>query len=371
MKIILNLLLAIVPFVSISQDAFTLKMTTKGLENDSLIISAPTVSNGFESLYDFKIYNAFDLKNAGMVPVSGYFLKISGSDIYEGNVAYPIPVALIRLKSEGELPVQISSEFYLEAGSLTLKVPEFKNKVKLNATSASNLEYERLKLLLEPAYVIAKNPMQIDSLIDFSMKKDILGKYINENPNSYVALWEIVKDYPKYVEEGLDLSILEGFSNQLKESTLFSALIKMISLEKKSQIGDLFPETALGNDITFNVDYFKNHSLSLIDYWSSTCKPCLVSMPVLVDIYNRNVSKGLNIVGIVDDKDFERKEQVKRHLLKSKAEWHNYFDDADEFKVNVNAMGYPLYFLVDNSGVIIYRGSDLDEVNEILKEKFN
>lgn len=369
MNKVLNFLLIFFSFGAFSQNAFTLNLVTNGLEKDSLIISPPAVSNGFEVFYDFKIHNAFDLKAAGMIPFAGYFLKISGADTFKGSTSYPVPVALIRLQNEGEVPVQVSSEFYIEGGMIQLKVPDFKNKVSVNASSPTNLEHEKLRLLLKPTYAVAKNPMEIDSLVDFTAKKNILEAYIRENPESYVALWEVIKDYQRYISNGLDFSILEGFSPHFKASKLFAILSDKIHAERKSQIGDTFPEVVL--DETINLDFFKNYRLSLIDYWSSTCRPCISSMPKVVSLHKEYLDKGLNIVGIVDDKDFDRKELANNHLLKNNVEWKNYFDDAARFKNAVNAMGYPLYFLVNNKGKIIYRGSDLDNVKEIIKEILN
>jgi|GEM_PF-2376972 len=88
MKHYLMFLLLALPFPSLTQNNFNLKLEAPGLKGDSLIIGAPIVKMGFEEFYNFEMKEATDLKSTGMVPFSSYYLKLSGNDIFKGKVSF-------------------------------------------------------------------------------------------------------------------------------------------------------------------------------------------------------------------------------------------------------------------------------------------
>ena len=69
------------------------------------------------------------------------------------------------------------------------------------------------------------------------------------------------------------------------------------------QSGQQAPEFTLdtmdGNQISLS-DY-RGKKVVLIDFWSTTCKPCLQEMPELVKIYNERKDKGFEILAIATD----------------------------------------------------------------------
>jgi len=94
-------------------------------------------------------------------------------------------------------------------------------------------------------------------------------------------------------------------------------------------------------------------------------------MPFLVEIHTLYHEKGLHIVAVADDKTITAKEKAGKLITRNNISWDNHFDDVEEFKTKVNANGYPLYFLVDNDGKILYRGSKLEEARELIAKTIN
>ncbi|MDR6516725.1 TlpA family protein disulfide reductase [Chryseobacterium camelliae] len=95
--------------------------------------------------------------------------------------------------------------------------------------------------------------------------------------------------------------------------------------------------------------------MTLIDYWSTTCKPCIQDLPKLVTLYTKYKSQGVNFISVTDEKDPKRIETANHILEKNQVTWKNYFDILKEFPKKLNAAGYPLQILVDSNGTIIAR----------------
>lgn len=362
-------LMMLLPFLAPGQHNFTLKLSAADLKGDSLIIGAPLVKMGFEDFYDFEMENVTDIKLLGWMPFSSYYLKLSGEDVFKGKVADPLPVALIYLNPD-VLP-RITDVFFLEPGDHALQLPKLEHKQKIEVSSPVNREYRQLRDFLKPVYTKADNPFQVDSLINFPLKKKLLTEYIRQHPDSYPAFWEVTNDYSLYQGEGMNFDILNEFSDDFKKNRLYRLLKTKIDIENKTGEGSLFPEVGLGPALTFGSSFFSRHRITLIDYWSTTCGPCIASMPELVKIYDSYKEKGLHVVAVDDDKTAAAKERAGKLLLKNHIPWDNHFDDGEEFKTKLNASGYPLYFLVDQKGKILYRGSDLETAREIIMEALN
>lgn len=53
------------------------------------------------------------------------------------------------------------------------------------------------------------------------------------------------------------------------------------------------------------LDEVKAHKVTIIDFWASWCGPCCAEMPNMVSIYKDYGEKGLGIVGISLDQDYD------------------------------------------------------------------
>lgn len=161
------------------------------------MLGAPITRKGFGDLYTFRIQpnkNVSDFSTKINSDHSVYYLKIQQENIISGFLEYPQPVAFGHTDHQTQTFVG-SKIFFLEKGKLTIKLPHNFNKLDLNLGSPTNKEYQTLQKLLSPLYVQSNNSDRWDSLVSMDKKQAFLGEYIKKNPNSYVALWEIVNDY--------------------------------------------------------------------------------------------------------------------------------------------------------------------------------
>lgn len=91
----------------------------------------------------------------------------------------------------------------------------------------------------------------------------------------------------------------------------------------------------------------------LIDFWQTTCAPCLEQFPALKQLYQELHGKGFEVVGISLDEDRASVDQFQKE---SKLPWRLALSqsDRDETRTHYRADKIPTTFLVDQKGQIAY-----------------
>ena len=159
------------------------------------------------------------------------------------------------------------------------------------------------------------------------------------------------------------------FSKEIKNSLLYKKVETKLMAESKTRVGNKIPAIYFDKNNSLTEKDFKKHQLTFIDYWSTTCAPCIKGMPEIVTLYNDFKDKGVNFISITDESKDDRIKLANQILLKNNAEWINYFDINKDFSKKVNATSYPLHFIIDGTGKIIARiEGDLDEARKVIIE---
>ena len=109
----------------------------------------------------------------------------------------------------------------------------------------------------------------------------------------------------------------------------------------------------------------------LIDFWSTTCVPCVREMPDLKKLYTKSNPQGFEVIGITLDED---KNVLQRFIQKEQLTWPQYYDPkgsqnplAQEFFIR----SIPVVWLVDRHGVLRHLDGREDQerkIEELLKE---
>ena len=101
----------------------------------------------------------------------------------------------------------------------------------------------------------------------------------------------------------------------------------------------------------------------LLDFWFTTCGPCIRDTPELVEIYSAKQAHGLEIIGISVDKS---REAVLRYVEKNGIEWPQVIEVENETKPTeiYHISGMPSYVWVGPYGVVINPNlkGDLDDL---------
>lgn len=373
MKHLLTLLFITLIINSVkSQDRFEIRLNAPFLVDDSLTFSTPMARSGFEEFYNFRVdtsKNIKDLKILAGFPFSIYSIKIQKENSLHGDVLYPVPISFMKFDPKKDSLPKITNIIFLEKGKFEVNLPEIANKLDLHVDSPANNEYRALKKQMEHIYVKSTWYDTIDSLINFEEKQKILSAYIKKNPGSFVALWQIIEDYSFFYNHPDYAKNLSLFSEEVKKSYLFKSFEGKITAENATKAGAMMPDIHFDDQLSLIKKDFSKYKLTFVDYWTTTCGPCIRAMPEMVELYNEYKNEGLNVITIADEDTPEKIDLANQILKKNKADWTNFFDTRDVFKNTVNATGYPLQFLIDNNGKIITRVfGNLDEIKKTIDE---
>jgi len=90
--------------------------------------------------------------------------------------------------------------------------------------------------------------------------------------------------------------------------------------------------------------------LVLLDFWEVWCGPCLESMPKVQQFYDKYKSKGLEVYGVVHEK--EHLDAAKNLVQKRKISFPMLLGD-EQTKKKYSIDGVPLYVLINKEGKII------------------
>jgi len=99
----------------------------------------------------------------------------------------------------------------------------------------------------------------------------------------------------------------------------------------------------------------------LVDFWATTCAPCIAEFPNLKQLYKENHEKGFEIVGVSFD---DGPDTVQAYVARAKLPWRMVMDESSEGVVSqrFKTKTIPALFLVDRKGAIAQvdvRGNDL------------
>ena len=109
----------------------------------------------------------------------------------------------------------------------------------------------------------------------------------------------------------------------------------------------------------------------LVDFWATTCVPCVAELPGLKQLYEKYHTNGLEIIGISLDSD---RTALKRFIEREKISWPQYYDPAgatNRFAVQYGITAIPVMWLVDKRGVLRQldaRNDQAAKVEALLKE---
>ena len=136
-------------------------------------------------------------------------------------------------------------------------------------------------------------------------------------------------------------------------------------------LGDPAPEIAVDAWVTgeaVDPTQIDGKTIYLIEVWSTTCPPCIRTIPLLGDLQKRYAGQGLKIVSFTSDPI----DEVRRFLEIYPMEYSSFIDKGGITTVNYmaadNRNTIPHAFLFDRSGAMVWTGNPLDNLESRIKQ---
>lgn len=94
-----------------------------------------------------------------------------------------------------------------------------------------------------------------------------------------------------------------------------------------------------------------------LDFWATSCAPCVAALPELAEIYQEAKEKGLVLLAVDQDED---QAAAVNFLAKKGYTWPDFHDGDGAIENLMGSSGVPRAVLVDAQGMIVYDTTGLD-----------
>ncbi|MES2827062.1 MAG: TlpA disulfide reductase family protein [Bacteroidota bacterium] len=188
-------------------------------------------------------------------------------------------------------------------------------------------------------------------------KREVIRKFVSENPDSYVSLYFLDKNspgtllnyeatYPSYAK----------LSSAMKETVLGKELEARLGKAKGALTGEQFKDfvstTPEGKELSLK-EVVGNNKYTLVDFWASWCGPCRKENPNVVKTFNDFKGKGFTVLSVSLDDDAAK---WKAAIEKDGMPWYHVsslkgWKEPAATLYNIRAI--PQNVLVDSKGKIV------------------
>ncbi|HTL55533.1 MAG TPA: TlpA disulfide reductase family protein [Candidatus Limnocylindrales bacterium] len=223
-------------------------------------------------------------------------------------------------------------------------------KIKAKLQEGKKTEADMAPELKEFDELLAKHKDEkTDEVSQILFMKAQLYLEVFENTDKGVELVKQLKsDFPDTKLGKNADDILDSIKKQQESKKVQKALVK------GSKFPDFDEKDIAGKPVS--IANYKG-KVVLVDFWATWCGPCVHELPNVVKAYEKNHSKGFEIIGISLDQD---KEKLTSFTKEKNMTWQQFFDGkgwGNKLAVKYGVQSIPATYLLDGEGKII--GKDL------------
>ncbi len=335
--------------------------------NGNLVRDSTAAENG---KFSFKTPNKIS-----DIPYAYVFVdKINGRSFYKSDIFFidskTKNVILGKENSPENFEVTTDSDFIKKEVLKFQNYFAIFNKDKENFNETSRKAYEKF----EDKTKIPRDfwDKYEDSEKKFNIIEDsILLDYVKENPNSFIVLWKLIEKFERNGYNTIYEETFNHLSSEIKTKKTAKTLQMAIKQASIFQIGKKFPASKIKNINNSNTEFtVPKAKYTLVDFWFSSCKPCLEQIPQYIELYSKFESRGFKIIGIATDQN-KYKSNLQNTIQKFNIPWNNYWDENGKQSSEWTINSFPTNFLLDEFGNILAKNISEKELSELLSEHLN
>jgi thiol-disulfide isomerase/thioredoxin len=123
---------------------------------------------------------------------------------------------------------------------------------------------------------------------------------------------------------------------------------------------------------TVSIDAIKGEKLTVLDFWATWCRPCIISIPELIKLSDKYQDQGVRFVGI--NADSPRNRSKVRPFVSSMGITYPVLLDFDlQLQSDFFISGFPTLLILDGKGKVLfthvgYIQGDEKEIEDAIKK---
>jgi len=365
-----------------AQKKYKITAHIKGQDDYRLTLSYVTASGHMADTVIARNGDQFIFSGQVQEPVVGTFLSrhpASKFEMVKGGMFMPAPNLEILLTENTDVTITGDATELYKAVVKGDKANEELNALRQREMPLVSKVWELRKksaAMRKPEDSTARKALTVEMAAANEQLTVMRKQFVAKHPNSFVSVMLLVRlqgDYDAVAYE----QAYNKLSDTYKNTYLGRYLGSRISGAKATSEG------ATAINFTKKDNYGQPFTLSslkgkyvLLDFWGSWCGPCRASHPHLKEVYAKYKDKGLEIVGVADEKA-NNLEDAKKAWLKAISDdgigWiqvlNNYEKASADLAMAYGITGFPTKILLDKDGKVLFKlvGSGGDELDQKLK----
>jgi thiol-disulfide isomerase/thioredoxin len=152
-----------------------------------------------------------------------------------------------------------------------------------------------------------------------------------------------------------------------------AALLIPIGSAHGAKLGDPAPPLNIGTWVKGNPVAIEKGNIYVVEFWATHCPPCIVSIPRLTELQKKYAGKGVEFVSISNEAaaTVEPFVEDQGERMEYTVALDNGYNTAEGYMRAYNQSYIPTAFIVDREGRVVWFGSPLRDLEDILEGVVN